>query len=71
MKREKLLKKLKKTYIKALYAFANGLISRGYQLEDKAILLELKLKDQRELVDEIDEGLDALAERTEEKRDGQ
>lgn len=45
MKRKKVLKKLKKTYIKTLYAFANGLIEKGYRLEDKAILLELKLKD--------------------------
>jgi hypothetical protein len=45
MKRGKILKKLRKTYIKTLYAFANGLIARGYELEDKAILLELKLKD--------------------------
>lgn len=59
-KRRKLLKKLKKTYIKMLYSFANGLIKEGYKLEDKAILLELKLKDQRLLVDEIDEGFDVL-----------
>lgn len=64
MKKEKILKKLKKTYIKMLYAFASGLISRGYELEDKALLLELKLKDQRRLVDEIDEGFDALKEKS-------
>ena len=63
MKHRKVLRKLKKTYIKTLYAFANGLIARGYELEDKAILLELKLKDKRQLVDEIDEGLDALKEK--------
>jgi len=45
MKRDKILKKLRKTYIKMLYAFANGLISRGYELEEKAIQLELKLKE--------------------------
>jgi len=45
MKHEKIRKKLKKTYIKMLYAFANGLIARGYELEDKAIRLELKLKE--------------------------
>jgi hypothetical protein len=45
MKRRKVLKKLRKTYIKMLYAFANGLIARGYELEDKAIRLELKLKE--------------------------
>ena len=58
--RKKLLKKLKKTYIKMLYSFANGLVEKGYKLEDKAILLELKLRDQRLLVDEIDEGFDIL-----------
>ena len=63
MKRSKVLRKLKRTYIKMLYAFASGLIARGYELEDKAILLELKLKDKRQLVDEIDEGLDALKEK--------
>jgi len=45
MKREKVLKKLRKTYIKMLYAFANGLIEKGYRLEDKAIRLELELRD--------------------------
>ena len=44
MKIEKIKSKLKKTYIKMLYAFAEGLISRGYELEDKAIRLELKLR---------------------------
>jgi len=63
MKRSKMLRKLKRTYIKMLYAFASGLIARGYELENKAILLELKLKDKRQLVDEIDEGLDALKEK--------
>ena len=47
--REKMLKKLKRTYIKMLYAFASGLIARGYELEDKAILLEFDLKLQLEL----------------------
>ena len=61
MKKEKIIKKLKKTYIKMLYSFANGLITRGYELEDKAILLELKLKNKRDLIDDIDEGLDALS----------
>jgi hypothetical protein len=45
VKRKKVFKKLKRTYIKMLYAFANGLIARGYELEDKAIRLELKLKE--------------------------
>lgn len=44
MKTEKIKRKLKKTYIKMLYAFSEGLISRGYELEDKAIRLELKLR---------------------------
>lgn len=64
MKRAKILKKLRKTYIKMLYAFAYGLIEKGYRLEDKAILLELKLRDQRQLVDEIFEGLDAVKQQS-------
>lgn len=40
--------------------YALGHMMKARKLEDKAILLELKLKDQRKLVDEIDEGLDAL-----------
>jgi hypothetical protein len=47
MKRKKVFKKLKKTYIKMLYAFSNGMIARGYELEDKAIRLELELKDEK------------------------
>ena len=45
MKCRKVLRKLKKTYIKMLYSFANGLIARGYELEDKAIRLELEFKE--------------------------
>jgi hypothetical protein len=45
VKREKIKRKLQKAYIKSLSAFARGLIARGYELEDKVIELELKLKD--------------------------
>lgn len=62
MKREKVLRKLKKTYIKVLRRYALGHMMKARELEDKAMLLELKLMDQRRLVDEIDEGLDALKE---------
>lgn len=58
--REKVLRKLKKLYIKMLRHYATGHMSKAHKLEDKAMLLELKLKDQRRLVDEIDEGFDAL-----------
>jgi hypothetical protein len=60
MKRSKLLRKLKKAYIKMLRHYALGHMMKAQKLEDKAILLELQLKIQ--LVDEIDEGLDALKE---------
>ena len=63
MKRSKLLRKLKKAYIKMLRRYALGHIEKAHKLEDKAILLELQLMDQRRLVDEIDEGLDALKEK--------
>lgn len=65
MKRGKVLRKLKKTYIKMLRRYALGHMIKARKLEDKAILLELQLKDQRQLVDEIDEGLDALKENQE------
>ena len=60
IKRGKVLKKLKKTYIKMLRCYALRHLEKAHRLETKAILLELGLKDQRKLVDEIDEGLDAL-----------
>ena len=60
MKRSKVLKKLKKVYIKMLRRYALKHMANAHKLEDKAILLELQLKDQRQLVDEIDEGLDEL-----------
>ena len=63
MKRGKLLRKLKKTYSKMLSAYARHMLEKAYRLEDKAIMLELELKDQRQLVDEIDEGFDALKEK--------
>ena len=46
-----------------LRRYALGHIEKAHKLEDKAILLELQLMDQRRLVDEIDEGLDALKEK--------
>lgn len=60
MKRGKLLRRLKKTYSKMLSAYARHMLEKAYRLEDKAIMLELELKDQRQLVDEIDEGFDHL-----------
>lgn len=60
--RRKVLRKLKKVYIKMLRRYALKHMVKARKLEDKAILLELKLKEQRQLVDEIDEGLDALKE---------
>ena len=47
MKRKKLMEKIQKLYIKSLYAFARGMIARGYELEDKIILLELKLREKK------------------------
>jgi hypothetical protein len=48
MKHENILRKLKKAYIKMLSAYARRLIARGYELEDKVIMLELKLKESEE-----------------------
>lgn len=45
-KRSKLIRKLKRTYAKMLYAYAHRLMTKAYKLEDKAIWLELELKDQ-------------------------
>lgn len=67
MKRSKVLRKLKKAYIKMLRRYAYGHMVKARDLEHKAILLELKLKDQRQLVDEIDEGLDALMDHKDRK----
>jgi len=35
------MKRLRRVYIKALYKLANMLITWGYALEDRAILMEL------------------------------
>ena len=45
MKRSKVLKKLKKAYIKVLRHYALGHMIKARKLEDKAMLLELKLRD--------------------------
>jgi hypothetical protein len=45
MKKQKIIHKLKRTYMRMLRAYARGLIEKGYHLEDKAIRLELKLKE--------------------------
>lgn len=44
-KLNKLKRKLAKTYIKCLRAYARGLIEKGGYLEHKSIELEIKLKD--------------------------
>jgi hypothetical protein len=48
MKHENILRKLKKAYIKMLSAYARRKLAKAYELEDKAILLELKLKESEE-----------------------
>jgi hypothetical protein len=63
VKPKKIMRKLKKAYAKMLSAYARRKLAKAYQLEDKAILLELELMDKRRLVDEIDEGLDALKDK--------
>ena len=45
MKKEKIIRKLKKTYMRMLRAYAKRKIERGYELEDKSIRLELELRD--------------------------
>ena len=45
MKRSKVLRKLKKAYIKMLRRYAYGHMVKARDLEHKAILLELKLKE--------------------------
>jgi hypothetical protein len=42
----KLKRKLKRTYMKMLRAYAKGLIEKGYHLEDKSIRLELELREE-------------------------
>lgn len=43
---KKIRRKLKKTYMRMLRAYAKGLIEKGYHLEDKSIRLELELRDE-------------------------
>ena len=45
MKRKKVLRKLKKVYIKVLRRYALGHMIKARKLEDKAIRLELELRD--------------------------
>jgi len=47
MKRSNVLTKLKKTYIKMLSCYARHKLAKAYELEDRAIRLELELKDER------------------------
>ena len=42
---EQLRRKLLKRYLKMLEAYARRKIARGYELEDRVIELELKLKE--------------------------
>jgi hypothetical protein len=43
--REKVLRKLKRTYIKMLRRYAIGHMSKAHKLEDKAMRLEFELKE--------------------------
>lgn len=43
---KKIKRKLKKTYAKMLSAYALRMLSKAHELEDKAIRLELELKDE-------------------------
>lgn len=45
MKREKIMKKLKRTYIKMLRHYAYGKRVKAHLLEEKAMRLEFELKD--------------------------
>ena len=47
-KRKKVWNKLKRTYIKMLRRYAYGHMVKAHKLEEKAILLELELKDASE-----------------------
>ena len=42
--------RLQKVWMKMLKAYAKGKIDKGYKLEDKAIQLELKIKEQEKLL---------------------
>jgi len=46
MSRKKVIRKIKKTYMRMLRAYAKGLIEKGYRLEDKSIMLELELREE-------------------------
>lgn len=59
----KLWEKLQRTRIKMLRHYAYRNMSKAQKAEHKAILLEIKLADQRRLLDEISEGLDELKEK--------
>ena len=48
VKREKVLTKLKRTYIKMLRHYALRHMEKAHKLEDKAMLLEFKLKEKSE-----------------------
>lgn len=48
MKRKKVWKKLKRMYIKTLRHYALGHMIKARKLEDKAIRLELELRDSEE-----------------------
>jgi|TARA_E500000318_G_C3450519_1_gene168611 hypothetical protein len=43
--REKVLRKLKRTYIKMLRRYALGHMAKAHKLEDKAMRLEFELKE--------------------------
>lgn len=44
--RKNVLRKIKLMYIKVLSAYARRKLAKAYELEDKAIMLELELKDE-------------------------
>ena len=48
MNREKVLKKLKRTYIKMLRHYALRHMEKAHKLEDKAMRLEFELKEKSE-----------------------
>lgn len=45
MRREKVLRKLKRVYIKMLRHYALRHMEKAHKLEDKAMVLEFKLRD--------------------------
>jgi len=48
VRREKVLRKLRKTYIKMLRRYALRHMEKAHKLEDKAMLLEFELKEKGE-----------------------